>query len=311
MSHINFPKLTPTQFENLAYDLLTWRGLKNAVWRTPGADGGRDIEGEFEVQDLSGTYQKQKWYTDCKLYTKSVDWPTVYQKLSYADNHNADFLLIVCTPSVSPNCRTEIDTWNRKSKKIQIRVWEPHFLEQLLIEHPEIAIKHGFKKATLLEAPGFVDLAIEASKCADAAYSRHFFNSDSDSPELELASALANFLSEKMQAPGINQLNPSTQAFKQFEDSYEWLQCSTAVASKSHTLSSHAVRAILCVLRLATGGGQRITLKISNCDFLITLENDQPIVLSNGSLKLMRTIGLFGSAEIDIKENQLVVRAQS
>ena len=130
MSNDRFHALTPSQFENLAYDLLTWRGMRNAAWRTPGADGGRDIEGSYEVQDLSGAHQSQKWYVDCKRYASSVGWPTVYEKLSYADSNGADFLLIVCTPSVSPQCRTEIDKWNAKSPKTKIRTWEPHYLER-------------------------------------------------------------------------------------------------------------------------------------------------------------------------------------
>jgi hypothetical protein len=39
--------LSPRQFENVVYDLVSAAGLRNAVWRTPGADGGRDIEGDF------------------------------------------------------------------------------------------------------------------------------------------------------------------------------------------------------------------------------------------------------------------------
>src|ERR1700675_1626165 len=101
--------LTPTQFENLAFDLLTWRGMRNAVWRTPGADGGRDIEGAVDFRDLSGTIESSKWNVDSKRFTPSVDWPTVFEKVSYAKNHGAEYLLIVCTPSVSPRCRDEIE----------------------------------------------------------------------------------------------------------------------------------------------------------------------------------------------------------
>jgi hypothetical protein len=38
-----FLTLTPTEFENLVFDLLISRGMVNVAWRTPGADGGRDI----------------------------------------------------------------------------------------------------------------------------------------------------------------------------------------------------------------------------------------------------------------------------
>ena len=78
--------LTPGQFENLVYDLVTSAGLRNAVWRTPGSDGGRDIEGEMATTDFSGFHTITKWYVECKRYAASVDWPTVWEKIAYADS---------------------------------------------------------------------------------------------------------------------------------------------------------------------------------------------------------------------------------
>ena len=43
--------LSPTELENLCFDLLLKLGLKNLVWRTPGRDGGRDVQGEHFVED--------------------------------------------------------------------------------------------------------------------------------------------------------------------------------------------------------------------------------------------------------------------
>ena len=54
--------LTPAQFENVVYDLTTSAGLRNAIWRTPGPDGGRDIEGEMATTDFSGFHVITKWY---------------------------------------------------------------------------------------------------------------------------------------------------------------------------------------------------------------------------------------------------------
>ncbi|HDZ9489188.1 TPA: restriction endonuclease, partial [Vibrio cholerae] len=82
--------LSPEQFESMTFDIVTALGLRNAVWRTPGSDVGRDIEGNYYISDLSGLYQKQKWYVECKRYAKSVDWPTVWNKIAYAETHSAD-----------------------------------------------------------------------------------------------------------------------------------------------------------------------------------------------------------------------------
>src|SRR6185503_13599865 len=89
--------LTPTEFENLSYDLLVLSGLRNATWRTPGPDAGRDIEGEYLTVDLSETLSLERWYVECKHYTSAIDWPTIFAKIAYAQNHRADFLLLVTT----------------------------------------------------------------------------------------------------------------------------------------------------------------------------------------------------------------------
>ena len=116
--------MSPTSFENLVYDLASSAGLRNAVWRTPGSDEGRDIEGEITTIDFSGYYATTKWYLECKRYSTSVDWPTVWQKLAYADSHGADYLLIVTTAHLSPQCKTEISRWHADRRRPAIRVWD-------------------------------------------------------------------------------------------------------------------------------------------------------------------------------------------
>ena len=92
-------------------------GIRNLKWRTPGSDGGRDLEGEFTSPDFSGDYVPQKWYIECKRYAKSLDWPTVHQKLSVAINHKADFLLFVTTANFSTQCRDEVDRHNERNPR--------------------------------------------------------------------------------------------------------------------------------------------------------------------------------------------------
>lgn len=75
-------QLAPQEFENLACDLLFLSGLQNLRWRTPGADGGRVLEGEFSTIDFSSEHMVQSWYIECKRYSKSLSWPTVYEKLA-------------------------------------------------------------------------------------------------------------------------------------------------------------------------------------------------------------------------------------
>src|SRR5258708_28477822 len=94
-------RMEPEQFENLTYDILLLSGVQNLRWRTPSADGGRDLEGEITTVDFSGETVKQRWYIGCKPYAQSINWPTVYEKLTVAVNHQADYLLLVTTTNIS------------------------------------------------------------------------------------------------------------------------------------------------------------------------------------------------------------------
>lgn len=142
---MNILNLSAEQFENLTFDIVTALGLRNAVWRTPGSDLGRDIEGEFFISDLSGQYQRQKWYVECKRYASSVDWPTVWNKIAYAENHNADILLFVTSSSLSPQAVDQVRIWNDSNKKPTIRFWGEVELCAKLNLHSQIAKKYGLK----------------------------------------------------------------------------------------------------------------------------------------------------------------------
>src|SRR5262249_14622123 len=89
-------RLSPQTFEHLIYDLLVRRGFVNVTWRTPGADGGRDLDADASVMDLRGSVRLDRWYVECKRY--AVDWPTLREKIAFAENQDADYLLM-CTTS--------------------------------------------------------------------------------------------------------------------------------------------------------------------------------------------------------------------
>lgn len=137
--------LTPKEFENLTFDLLQSAGLRNMVWRTPGADGGRDIEGRYVINDLSGSITVQKWYVECKRYSSPIDWPTLFEKIAYAEVHQADYLLLVTTNNPSPQCETKISEWNAQRGRVQIRVWRGYEIDRLLEGYPVVATKFGLR----------------------------------------------------------------------------------------------------------------------------------------------------------------------
>src|ERR1700688_1987008 len=114
-------RLAPHEFENLSYDILFLSGVQNLRWRTPSADGGRDLEGDLPVVDFSGETVRQRWYIECKRYSRSLNWPIVYEKLTIAINHTADYLLFITTSNFSPQCRDEVQRHNEK-RNVQIRI---------------------------------------------------------------------------------------------------------------------------------------------------------------------------------------------
>jgi restriction endonuclease Mrr len=135
--------LKPREFEQLVFDLLMLRGLGNLQWRTPGSDAGRDIEGEFDARDFSGASRAEHWYVECKRHSGTVDWPTVYGKLAYADSHGADYLLICTTGSLSPQCKDEMSRHERSRKRPKLRAWEGAYLETAIADEAILLLKFG------------------------------------------------------------------------------------------------------------------------------------------------------------------------
>lgn len=204
-------KLSPTQFENLIFDLSLTRGMKNVVWRTPGADGGRDIEGIVYERDFSGAQTERRWFVECKRYSASVDWPTIYQKIAYADVHKADVLLMCTTSTFSPNAVTHVAQWNAKRRDLTIRLWPVHDIEAQLSQHPDLALKYGL--ANTRQAPGksFLDLALSLSKAVSSHYSKQIFAGLSVDPMLLAAQSFADLLLRRMEdLERAGRIQPST-----------------------------------------------------------------------------------------------------
>ena len=135
--------LSPTAFENLTFDLVRADAMENVHWRTPGADGGRDIECDQVTRDFAGHTRRSRWLIECKRYKASVNWPTVWEKVAYADNSRADYLLLVTTGKFSTRCLDEIEKWNALGRRPSIRVWPGHEIAFRLSLQPFIAAKYG------------------------------------------------------------------------------------------------------------------------------------------------------------------------
>jgi len=233
-------------FENLIYDLVLASGLRNAVWRTPGPDGGRDIEGEFLTVDFSGHHTMTKWYIECKRYSNALDWPTVWEKIAYGDNHRADYLLIVTTTHLSPQCKSEISLWNTNRRRPVVRSWDEGNLEQVLLRFPVVLLKHGLSDDERAIPPSFLSLASQTSKVVQSAYGAAEIAGYNDAA-LDAASALSELVTVRMGDIEAHYgyvrypLNP-------VDDLYDWLQIKGDAANLRH-FDRYGLRAFLALVR--------------------------------------------------------------
>ncbi len=191
--------LSPTGFENLIFDLLTIKKMSNIRWRTPGADGGRDIEGIVHANDFSGFQSSQKWYVECKRYSSTVDWPTVYGKVAYADSNGADVLLLCMSSNVSPAAATQIDNWNNAGRRPAIRIWPGHELKNIIQNLPDVAAKYSLFGAQSLPGKSVVDLALAMSKLVNSHYSKEVFAERAPDRMLLAAQRISELLLVRMQ----------------------------------------------------------------------------------------------------------------
>lgn len=214
-------RLTPTQFENLTYDCVKAAGLKNVVWRTPGSDGGRDIEGMAFVRDLSGQELVQKWYVECKLYSSAVDWPTVWKKIAHADAENADVLLIASNSNPSPMCESKIEKWNTDRKLPIIRFWRGYNFSSMLSYNKRIALCYGLIDGQEAIDAAVLPLSLLISKTTQSAYLENSFGGNA-SPMLEASAALAELLSKRLDdLRGYGAFKPLADAGQSI--GYDWL----------------------------------------------------------------------------------------
>ncbi|GAB3372167.1 restriction endonuclease [Massilia agri] len=189
-----------TEFENLTFDLMIAHGMRNVTWRTPGADGGRDIEGYIIQNDFSLTQTTQKWYVECKRYATSVDWFTIYKKLAFAESNSADVLLLCTTAKVTPTAITEVEKWNKLKRGPTIRLWPGHQIEMLLSKYQDIAWKYGLENTPIPITGSTLDLTLTLSKCVSSYHSSIEFKDEVAPPMLKAAQALSSLLQMKMES---------------------------------------------------------------------------------------------------------------
>lgn len=297
--------LSPTHFENVVYDLVSAAGLRNPVWRTPGADGGRDIEGDYPIIDFSGFHTAVRWYVECKRYEKSVDWPTVREKVAYAENHEADCFLIVTTAALSPQCKSEVSTWNAQRRPPQLRFWDATDLESILGRYPAVLVKHGLSKDPTLAAASFVSLAQQSSKVVQAAYGVSI-HAGQDNPALEAASALSELLTIRLRDAETAGTSSNT-SFQHEQDSYVWMKTTGDPAVLS-CFDRYGLRALLSLIRHITGIKE---LPVSATDTSLAIKTQSLLAQTESAVKLINEVALWGDVEVRIEGETIIIRSRA
>ena len=290
-------KLPPQEFENLTYDLLFLCGAQNLRWRTPSADGGRDLEGELPVIDFSGESGIQRWYIECKRYAKSLNWPTVFEKLSIAVNHNADFLLFVTTSNFSAPCRDEVQRHNSKGG-VQIRVWPFYRLEQLLAVHGQVAVKYGLVKSPKALHVDFEKIIVELSKLAQSTYAAVEFGQKSFE-RIELIATLTELISVRIE-DARQHGKFTTRRFRPERDSFDWCKPHPLNAEKFDATS---LRAALSTIKTVLG------LDTLTCT--VIGEQIQIAVPSTAALRTNQLFGLvstFGLIDWGLTDTEIILK---
>lgn len=240
-------ELNPFEFENFIFDCARAVGLKNVIWRTPGADGGRDIQGEAYSTDISGHELVQRWYIECKRYASSLDWPTVWNKIAYADVQGADVLLIATNSNPSPRCETEVEAWNSERRRPIVRFWRGYDLPAIVRAHPAIGASYGLIDEVALLQASTLPLAMLVSKIAQTAYAESAFES-AITISLEAGAAIAELLSQALDnLQRYGRLKPGSPASQ--IPNYDWLNATGTIGHWGELGLRAALSALMYVRR--------------------------------------------------------------
>lgn len=293
--------LDPKLFENLSYDLLIQSGMTNLVWRTPGSDKGRDLEGEYPVIDFSGTGFTEKWYIECKRYESSIDWPTVFGKLSYAINNGADYLLMITTSNFSTNCVDEVNSWNASNKYPKIRCWPGYHLENYLHMFPSIILKYGLIISQPIVPPAFLDLAQAVAKATAAAMGRDSIKStETENLELTFAGTLAELIQAKMQQYELEgKISPSY--FKKDVDGFEL----DVYTEDIYKVDKFALRAMLAYIHILKKKDTiHIGPNLSKGDFTINVDL---LLQPQSDIDLLNLIAFWGCYQVNYQSGAIIL----
>lgn len=128
--HLHFERLNDTQFEEFTVDLLHAMEFVNIDWRkgtgkgTSPADSGRDIACQLVRRDVDGSVGLEKWFVDCKHFTRGVPPTELHNLMAWAQAERPDTALFVVSNFLSNAAKDHLNNYNLNQKppfKIKVR----------------------------------------------------------------------------------------------------------------------------------------------------------------------------------------------
>lgn len=148
---INWEKISPTEFEELCFELMELNGFKNIEWHGKGGgDKGRDLTANKYDEPISGIQRSSKWIVQCKRYAKAkITKNDIEAFLCAAREHSPNSVLLILTSTLSSNVKDWLDAV-RKGYGFEIYTWEEKDLQREIAKHR----KNLRTKVEIIPKPG-------------------------------------------------------------------------------------------------------------------------------------------------------------
>lgn len=146
MAAPDFAELDAIEFEEFCFELLS--SLEHVVavdWRkgTPKpaspSDRGRDIVADVERIDIDGSKHVERWFIDCKHYSKGVPPEALHGLLAWAQAERPDVALVIASGFLANAAKDWIDDYQRNNRPpFRIKHWERPQLDRLTRDNREL-----------------------------------------------------------------------------------------------------------------------------------------------------------------------------
>lgn len=145
-------ELTAEGFQDLCYDIICNNAFKNVAARGKGADGGRDLEAEFEYPLVKDTKTEKCWF-QCKKQATGVNFGQISTEVQQAEDLEVKRFFVVSNSDMTPDCKDAVGRWNHQHK-CEINDWTGNKFLDSLFGSPRICTAYFPNE----EVPPLVDV---------------------------------------------------------------------------------------------------------------------------------------------------------